>query len=379
MKGETTMAKQPTRSASKWRNTVIAVATLIVGFTAGAAQAALTPVYRFYHLDAGRHFYTANETEKAKVLTAYPRFAYEGIAFYAYSTQEPATVPVYRFYHQLNGSHVYTASEAEKTTILTNYPVYAYEGIAYYAQAGSGGESVALYRLYNTKLGTHFFTTSLSEANNAVGAWPWFVLEGAIYYVQSSGGATANQSPTVALVSSATSGKIGDVVKLTATANDSDGTIGKVEFYKDADKIGETTSAPHLLSYTLPAAGTFTFSAIATDNGGMVAASNPIIANVTGSAPPPPAGGPNVPPTIFISAATTVARSGRHGRGHRSGHAIPTARWHASTSTTAPRCSHRMATRRSPTTSRRTPTARTRSPRSPTTTSARRPRRTSST
>src|SRR6478735_3741393 len=199
MKGETTMAKQPTRSASKWRNTVIAVVTLIAGFTASAAQAALTPVYRFYHLDAGRHFYTA--------------------------------------------------SEAEKTKILTDYPVYAYEGIAYYAQAGSGGESVPLYRLYNTKLGTHFFTTSLSEANSAVAAWPWFVLEGAIYYVQSTGGATANQSPTVSLVASATSGKIGDVVKLTATANDSDGSISKVEFYKDADKIGETTSAPHLLSY----------------------------------------------------------------------------------------------------------------------------------
>ena len=52
MKGETTMAKQPTRSASMWRNTVIAVVTLIAGFTASAAQAALIPVYRFYHLDA---------------------------------------------------------------------------------------------------------------------------------------------------------------------------------------------------------------------------------------------------------------------------------------------------------------------------------------
>lgn len=306
MNGEKTMAKLATSGTGKWRNTAVALLTAIVGLTAGAAQAALTPVYRFYHLDAGRHFYTASESEKAKVITAYPRFAYEGVAFYAYSTQEAGTVPVHRFYHLLNGSHVYTASESEKQTILTNYPVYAYEGIAYYAQPSAGGDGVALYRLYNTKLGTHFFTTSQSEANNATAAWPWFVLEGAIYYVRSTGGPSANVAPTVSLTTTATSGKVGDVIKLSATANDSDGTVVKVEYYKDADKIGETTSAPHLLSYTLADAGTFTFSAIATDNGGMVAASNTIVANVTGSGGGGGGGGGmNAAPTVFISAGTT--------------------------------------------------------------------------
>ena len=140
--------------------------------------------------------------EKAKVLTTYPRFAYEGVAFYAYSTQDAGTIPVYRFYHQLNGSHVYTASESEKATIIANYPVYAYEGISYYAEGNGNGGAVSLFRLYNTKLGTHFFTTNQSEANNAVAQWPWFAFEGTVYFVRAAGAPGQNVAPIVSLAAS---------------------------------------------------------------------------------------------------------------------------------------------------------------------------------
>ena len=289
MKGETNMSKQAAPGTRRWCNSVMAVVALVAGLTAGAAQAALTPVYRFFHLDAGRHFYTASEPEKAKVLTLYPRFAYEGIAFYAYPTQETGTVPVYRFYHQLNGSHVYTASESEKATIIANYPVYANEGIAYYAEPNATNGAVPLYRLFNTQLGTHFFTTSLPEATYAVATWPQFAYEGAVFYVRSSGGANGNTPPTATLTASATTVNVGDFVALTATAADSDGNVVKVEFFRDGAKIGETTNAPHVYGYTFGATGTFTFAAVATDNGGMIGASNTVtITVVVSGAPPPP-------------------------------------------------------------------------------------------
>ena len=116
MNGETTMSSHTARSSMR-RRAALAFGAMVAALAVSAANAALTPVYRFYHLDAGRHFYTASETEKVKVQTTYPRFAYEGVAFYAYSSQDAGTIPVYRFYHQLNGSHVYTASEAEKASI----------------------------------------------------------------------------------------------------------------------------------------------------------------------------------------------------------------------------------------------------------------------
>jgi uncharacterized protein (DUF1800 family) len=304
MKGEANMSNQATPSARKWRNTVMAVVALVAGLTAGAAQAALTPIYRFYHLDAGRHFYTASETEKTKVLTLYPRFAYEGIAFYAYPAQEAGTVPVYRFYHQLNGSHVYTASESEKASIITNYPVYANEGIAYYAEPNAAGGAVPLYRLYNTKLGTHFFTTSLPEATYATATWPWFAYEGAVFYVRSgASGGGAGVPPATTLTASATTVNVGAFVTLTASVVDTDGTIAKVEFFRDGAKIGETTTAPHIYGYTFGATGTFNLSAVATDNSGMTGASNTVAVTVTAAGAPPVGG--NVPPTVSLAASPT--------------------------------------------------------------------------
>jgi Repeat of unknown function (DUF5648) len=197
MWGANNMVNELAPRSRGWRNQAIVAVALVTGLCAGWAQAALTEVYRFYHLDAGRHFYTASDAERQKVLNLYPRFVYEGVAFFAETTQISGTVPVYRFYHQVNGSHVYTASESEKNSIIANYPVYYYEGIQFYAEQSAATGAVPLYRLYNTKLGTHFFTTAASEASNAVSTWPWFVHEGAVFYVRTSGGTAPPPPPEV--------------------------------------------------------------------------------------------------------------------------------------------------------------------------------------
>ncbi|OEF25275.1 chitinase C-terminal domain-containing protein [Vibrio rumoiensis] len=78
----------------------------------------------------------------------------------------------------------------------------------------------------------------------------------------------ANQAPTVSVTLSSASVNVGDVVTLSATAADSDGTIDKVDFYVAGSLVGTTASAPYTLDYTTTQAGSVSVFAKATDNEG---------------------------------------------------------------------------------------------------------------
>jgi YVTN family beta-propeller protein len=84
-------------------------------------------------------------------------------------------------------------------------------------------------------------------------------------------------------------------VNITATASDSDGTVSKVEFFNGATKLGEDATAPYTSSWTIVTTGTYTLTAVATDNEGTATTS----AVVTITVNPPP---PNVPPSVSLSA-----------------------------------------------------------------------------
>jgi hypothetical protein len=79
-----------------------------------------------------------------------------------------------------------------------------------------------------------------------------------------------NLTPTVTLIAPAngTIFQLGQTIGLTANANDPDGTIDKVEFYQDAQLIGEASDAPfdYQLGFTPP--GVYSFTAKAFDNKG---------------------------------------------------------------------------------------------------------------
>lgn len=62
-------------------------------------------------------------------------------------------------------------------------------------------------------------------------------------------------------------------INLTATATDPNGTISKVEFYNGTTKIGEDLTSPYAFSWTSVAAGSYTITAVATDNSGNKATS----------------------------------------------------------------------------------------------------------
>lgn len=140
-----------------------------IGFYAYITQVqGTTPVYRFLNTLNGDHFYTVSEYEK-NILTNNLQFGYipEGIAFYAFKTQESGTIPVHRFIRTNNGDHFYTAFKNESDAILNN-PQWGLtsEGVAFYTFANNTPGTVPVYRFINTANGNHFYTASESEKNN---------------------------------------------------------------------------------------------------------------------------------------------------------------------------------------------------------------------
>jgi hypothetical protein len=73
-------------------------------------------------------------------------------------------------------------------------------------------------------------------------------------------------------------------VNIAATANDPDGSVTKVEFYRGATKLGEDTTAPYEYIATGQAMGSYTLTAVATDNQNYTTTSAGIA--ITVSAPP---------------------------------------------------------------------------------------------
>ena len=97
----------------------------------------------------------------------------------------------------------------------------------------------------------------------------------------------ANAAPTVALTSPvAGSYSLGNLVLVSANANDSDGSIATVQFFANGLAIGTATAAPYSVSWRPSLAGTFSLTAQATDNVGNVTVTTPVSVTITSSAAP---------------------------------------------------------------------------------------------
>src|SRR5262249_39360514 len=48
-----------------------------------------TPLYRFFNVLTGTHFYTINEAEKNTVIATLPQFHFEGVAYYVLGSPAP--------------------------------------------------------------------------------------------------------------------------------------------------------------------------------------------------------------------------------------------------------------------------------------------------
>ena len=114
-----------------------------------------------------------------------------------------------------------------------------------------------------------------------------------------------NQAPVVA-VSAPTTAIEQDVVNITATASDADGSVTQVEFLIDDVVVSTDASSPYAYSWTATA-GSHTIKARATDNLGLVATSS--VANIAVAVNTPPSAAitsPLASATYIAPAAVTI-------------------------------------------------------------------------
>lgn len=93
----------------------------------------LLPVYRFYNLRTGTHFYSADYAEVSNLrLNAAATYRYEGPAYLINTSSATNSVPLYRFYNKRTGTHLYTADRGEVVNIQSTLSsIYAMDGVAY--------------------------------------------------------------------------------------------------------------------------------------------------------------------------------------------------------------------------------------------------------
>jgi chitinase len=124
-----------------------------------------------------------------------------------------------------------------------------------------------------------------------------------INQVFANGSTGGNQAPTVSFASPANNATFTAPASITLTANaaDADGTVSKVQFYNGATSIGTATSSPFTFNWSNVAAGTYTLTAVATDNAGATTTAAAITVKVNSVT------GGNQAPTVSITAPTNGA------------------------------------------------------------------------
>jgi beta-glucanase (GH16 family) len=103
-----------------------------------------------------------------------------------------------------------------------------------------------------------------------------------IYY---SGGGTANTPPAVSITSPANNATFTAPASIVINANASDpgGSVTSVAFYNGSTLLGTDTSSPYSFTWSNVAAGTYTLTARATDNGGLTTTSTAVSVTIGGT------------------------------------------------------------------------------------------------
>lgn len=166
---------------------LLIVAALLAGLPLASASAT-EPVYRFYNLKNGTHFFTPSAEERDMVSASWPgTFQYEGVA---YSTETTTgTQALYRFYNRKSASHFYTASATESDMIRATWPdIFTFEGRTYSVAPSAFEGWDPVYRFYNVKAGSHFYTASAQERDVVTAKLSGtYQYDGIAFYVADSG------------------------------------------------------------------------------------------------------------------------------------------------------------------------------------------------
>jgi hypothetical protein len=113
-------------------------------------------------------------------------------------------------------------------------------------------------------------------------------------------GCTSSTSPTVSITAPANNASFTApaTVNITANASDADGTISNVKFYNGTTLLNTDNTAPYSFSWTSVAAGTYSITAVATDNSNKSTTSTAVSITV---------GNSNASPSVSITAPANNA------------------------------------------------------------------------
>lgn len=151
-------------------------------------------------------------------------------------------------------------------------------------------------------------TTSVGSNSNSLtvsmpGNYSVRIASGSCFAVSDVVRVVEAQSPIVTITAPAASSTFEAPASfvLRVQASDADGTITKVEFYQSNTKIGEATMQPYELSIAGLQTGSYTYYAVATDNGGLQTTSTNVLVTVSDKP---------IPPQVTLTAVYNESASG---------------------------------------------------------------------
>ena len=145
-------------------------------------------IFRFFDTVNGTHFYSESEAERNTVIQMRPDLVYEGVQLTAVGSPatDAAALPVYRFFDLTEGTHFYSISPTERDTILATRSDLAFEGTAFYEHGVAQAGDTPVYRFFDLVDGTHFFTASATERASILATRPDLHDEGIGFYAPSA-------------------------------------------------------------------------------------------------------------------------------------------------------------------------------------------------
>jgi len=92
------------------------------------------PLHRFFKPSTGTHFYTADQAEYQNVINNLGYlYSYDGPAYNVRTSPAAGATTVYRFYKPSSGTHFYTADLTERDRVINTLGyLYSYEGPVFY-------------------------------------------------------------------------------------------------------------------------------------------------------------------------------------------------------------------------------------------------------
>ncbi len=172
-------------------------------------------VYRLYQPQSKVHFYTTDVNYYNNKVISDPSWVKEGVAF---EEPEKSDFPVFRLYNTKTGEYYFTANNDEANKLITASANLGWQNdtslvqyqhdttsktIAFYS-AAPDQSNIPVFSLYNAQagLGEHFYTASQDEATTAENDWNWTKFDdfnnqqGVAWYALSQENNTPEQSTT---------------------------------------------------------------------------------------------------------------------------------------------------------------------------------------